>query len=187
MTISHNHFYAGHGMSIGCETNGGASAIRVQDLSVHGADNGLRIKSNSTRGGLVRDVRFEDVCIRATANPIFLDTNYLAHASDAAGRVPVFRDIAFIYVRVEGAGKVTLEGLDAEHRLEVKFGGVWFDEPGRMKVSAKHVQAALAPLPFTLDLKGDDVKVPQQSFGKDGEQVKKSCKATFVPFPITQY
>ena len=152
-----------------------------------GADNGLRIKSNSTRGGLVRDVRFEDVCICATANPIFLDTNYLAHASDAAGRVPVFRDIAFIYVRVEGAGKVTLEGLDAEHRLEVKFGGVWFDEPGRMKVSAKHVQAALAPLPFTLDLKGDDVKVPQQSFGKDGEQVKKSCKATFVTFPITQY
>jgi len=56
-----------------------------------------------------------------------------------------------------------------------------------MKVSAKQVQAALAPLPFTLDLKGDDVKVPQQSFGKDGEQVKKSCKATFVPFPITQY
>ena len=152
-----------------------------------GADNGLRIKSNSTRGGLVQNVRFEDVCIRQTANPIFLDTNYLAHASDAIGRVPVFRDITFGDVRVEGGGKVTLEGLDAQHRLEVKFEGVWFDEPGRMKVSAKHVQAALAPLPFTLDLKGDDVNVLQQSFGKDGEQVKKSCEATFVPFPITQY
>lgn len=135
----------------------------------------------------MQNVRFEDVCIRATANPIFLDTSYLAHASDAAGRVPVFRDIAFGDVRVERAGKVTLEGLDAQHRLEVKFEGMWFDEPGRMKVSAKHVQAALAPLPFTLDLKGDDVKVLQQSFGKDGEQVKKSCEATFVPFPITQY
>ena len=47
MTIAHNHFYTGHGMSIGSETNGGASAILVSDLSIDGADNGIRIKSNS--------------------------------------------------------------------------------------------------------------------------------------------
>ncbi len=56
MTISHNHFYAGHGVSIGSETDGGASAIRVSDLSIDGADNGIRIKSNSSRGGLVHDI-----------------------------------------------------------------------------------------------------------------------------------
>lgn len=80
MTISHNHFYAGHGMSIGSETNGGASAIRVSDISINGADNGLRSKSNPTRGGLVRDVLYEDICIRDTANPIFLDSRIPAKA-----------------------------------------------------------------------------------------------------------
>ena len=56
-------------MSIGSETNGGASAIRVTDLSIDGADNGIRIKSNSSRGGLVHDIVYEDVCIRDTKNP----------------------------------------------------------------------------------------------------------------------
>jgi polygalacturonase len=56
MTIEENHFYTGHGMSIGSETDGGASAIRVTNLSIDGADNGIRIKSNSSRGGPVRDV-----------------------------------------------------------------------------------------------------------------------------------
>ena len=41
ITISHNHFYRGHGVSIGSETDGGAHAIRVFDLSIDGADNGL--------------------------------------------------------------------------------------------------------------------------------------------------
>ena len=65
MTISHNHFYYGHGISIGSETNGGASAIRVTDVSIEGADNGIRIKSNSSRGGLVHDVVYEE-CASAT-------------------------------------------------------------------------------------------------------------------------
>jgi polygalacturonase len=36
MTVSHNHFYWGHGMSIGSETDGGVSRIRVFDLSLDG-------------------------------------------------------------------------------------------------------------------------------------------------------
>ena len=76
ITISHNHFYYGHGISIGSETDGGASAIRVADLSIDGADNGIRIKSNSSRGGPVHDVVYEDVCIRNTTNPIYMDSNY---------------------------------------------------------------------------------------------------------------
>ena len=68
MTMSHNHFYRGHGVSIGSETDGGAHAIRVFDLSIDGADNGLRIKSNASRGGLVHDIEYRDVCIRKTKN-----------------------------------------------------------------------------------------------------------------------
>ena len=80
ITISHNHFYRGHGVSIGSETDGGAHAIRVFDLSIDGADNGLRIKSNASRGGLVHDIEYRDVCIRNTKNVIEMDTHYTASA-----------------------------------------------------------------------------------------------------------
>src|ERR1035437_5831969 len=90
MSIVHNHLYSGHAMSISSPTDGGASAIRVLDLSVEVSDNGLRIKSNSTRGGLVRDVVFEDVCIRDTANPILMDPSHSPPVSKADNRPPVF-------------------------------------------------------------------------------------------------
>jgi polygalacturonase len=58
MTVSHSHFYRGHGMSIGSETNAGVDHLYVTDLSIDGADNGLRIKSNAARGGLVTNVTY---------------------------------------------------------------------------------------------------------------------------------
>ena len=133
MTISHNHFYTGHGMSIGSETFGGAQAIRVTDLSIDGADNGLRIKSNDTRGGLVRDVVYDDVCIRNTKNPILMDTHYTAGYSPERGRIPEFTGIVLRNVRVLDGGKVTLDGYDERHRLGLTFDNVTFDMPGAIR------------------------------------------------------
>ena len=178
MSIVHNHFYTGHGMSIGSPTDGGASAIRVADLSIDGADNGLRIKSNITRGGLVDDVVFEDVCIRDTANPILMDTNYSAHVSKEYSKPPVFRNIVVRNVRVEGGGKVTLEGLDAAHRLGIRFDGVLFDDPANIQVSAKHAEVDTGPGAFNLKVTGTDVTVT----GSAGKSVKNACTGKFVDF-----
>jgi polygalacturonase len=70
MTIAHNHFYSGHGMSIGSGTSGGVSNIRVSDLTLDGTDNGIPIKSDRSRGGLVQDVSYENVCMRDVTNPV---------------------------------------------------------------------------------------------------------------------
>jgi polygalacturonase len=182
MSIVHNHFYTGHGMSIGSETYGGASAIRVSDLSIAGADNGLRIKSNITRGGLVHDVVFEDVCIRATNNPIFMDTNYSAHVSKVNDRVPVFRDIVIRNVRVEDGGKVTLEGHDEAHRLGIQFDNVVFDDPAAIRISATHADVKAGPGPFNLKVTGSDVRVS----GTPAEAPGNACSGKFVDFP-TRY
>ncbi len=179
MSITHNHFYTGHGMSIGSETDGGASAIRVSDLTIDGADNGLRIKSNSTRGGLVHDVVYDDVCIRNTANPIFMDTNYSAHASDATGHIPMFNDIVIRNVTVQGGGKVTLEGLDATHRLGLQFDNVSFAEPAAIKVSAKYADIKAGPGPFVLKVEGDGVTLS----GTSDQAKPNACSGKFVPFP----
>ncbi len=124
MTIAHNHFYTGHGMSIGSETDAGVSAIRVTDLSIDGADNGIRIKSNVTRGGLVTDVVYDDVCIQNTKNPIFMDSNYSASVDKTRDKPPTFTGIILHNVRVLSRGKITLDGLDDKHKLSMTFDGV---------------------------------------------------------------
>ncbi len=180
MSVVHNHFYSGHGMSIGSPTDGGASAIRVSDLSIEGSDNGLRIKSNITRGGLVHDVVFEDVCIRDTANPVIMDTSYTAHVSKADSKPPVFRDIMVRNVRVEGGGKVTLEGIDATHHLGIQFDNVQFDDAAKIKVSATHAEAKVGPGAFDLKIAGDDVTVS----GTAGKSARNACTDKFVEFPL---
>jgi polygalacturonase len=49
ISILHNRFYSGHGMSIGSETNGGVRRVLVEDLSMDGTTSGLRIKSDVAR------------------------------------------------------------------------------------------------------------------------------------------
>jgi polygalacturonase len=107
ISVAHNHFYTGHGMSIGSETDGGVSAVRVSDLSIDGSDNGIRIKSNASRGGLVRDVVYEDVCIRETKNPILMDTHYTP-IGEGRNKVPHYQNIVLRNVRILTPGKITL-------------------------------------------------------------------------------
>lgn len=178
MSIAHNHFYAGHGISIGSETDGGASAIRVTDLSIDGADNGIRIKSNSSRGGLVRDVVYDDVCIRDTKNPILMDTHY-SFRGERTDKIPEFRDILLRNVRVEGGGAITLDGFDDAHRLGMLLDNVILDDPSASSISATHAEIQLGPGPVNLRVSGQDVHV--QSRVQSGSP--NSCSGKFVPFP----
>ena len=179
VTIAHNHFYTGHGVSIGSETYGGADSIRVTDLSIDGADNGIRIKSNSTRGGLVKDVVYSDVCIRDTRNPIYMDSVYEHVGRDQGSRLPEFTGIVLKDVRVEGGGKITLQGFDEQHRLGMTFDNVHFDAPGSLKVLAEHALLTYGPGPMNLKVSGEDVKIE----GAPGAGTPNACTDQFVPMP----
>ena len=179
MTVSHNHFYTGHGMSIGSETDGGASAILVTDLSIDGADNGIRIKSNSTRGGLVHEVVYEDVCIRDTKNPIYMDSNYSAATGPTHDKFPTFTGIVLRNVRVEGSGKITLEGLDQAHRLGMTFDNVHLDSLADIKIAASHADLTLGPGPVNFRPSGEEVTVSKVS----GKGAPNACTGKFVPMP----
>jgi polygalacturonase len=179
MTIAHNHFYTGHGMSIGSETNGGADTIRVSDLSIDGADNGIRIKSNSGKGGKVTDVVYEDVCIRDTKNPIYMDSDY-AHFGRTGDKIPWFTGIVLKDVRVEGAGKLTLQGYDAQHRLGMSFDNVQFDSLKDIKVFAEQADLVYGPGPVNLTVAGTDVSVT----GAPGKGKPNACTGKFVPIPV---
>ena len=91
-------------MSIGSETDGGVRNVLVENLSMDGATSGLRIKSDVSRGGEVRNVRYRDVCLRNVRSPIELTTRYDRKAT--GDRVPTYRDIVFERVRSLTPGRV---------------------------------------------------------------------------------
>jgi polygalacturonase len=178
ITVEDNHFYTGHGMSIGSETDGGASKILVRNLSIDGADNGIRIKSNSSRGGPVRDVVYDDVCIKETKNPILMDSNY-SYMGEARDKLPSFEGIILRNVRVLTAGKITLDGYDSVHLLGITFDNVVLDAASASRVTAKHARIAEGPGGVNFRASGDDVSTAPNP----GSHGSNQCSGKFVPFP----
>jgi polygalacturonase len=98
ITISNNHLYAGHGISVGSETNAGLNNMYVHDNAFDLGPNGfgassynsIRIKSDVSRGGEVYDVLYENTCINYGGDTLVFDPYY----SSATGNlIPNFHDI----------------------------------------------------------------------------------------------
>jgi len=177
MTVADNHFYYGHGMSIGSETYGGVRDILVKHLSLDGPDNAIRIKSNPSRGGIVERVTYSDVCIRNAKWPVVLQTNY-NNPGSLHNSVPVYRAIHLEEVRIAGGGAISVEGHDAQHRLALSLDGVLLDDAKQYRLTAAHAVIAYGPGPVNFILSGDDVT----RSGTPGKGTLPPCRAMFVPF-----
>ena len=177
MTIAHNHFFHGHGVSIGSETNAGVSDIEVSDLTIDGADNGIRIKSNATRGGLVENVAYRDVCIRDVKNPIVMETTYENQTS--GNLIPRFEKILLQNVRVLGGGKISFDGFDAAHPLQFVLDGVDVTQVPPIKLHAQHARLTTGPGQVNFVIAGDDVKIDRMA----GDHKVASCDGRFPPAP----
>ena len=179
---AHNHFYYGHGMSIGSETSAGAERILVSDLTADGMDspvgNGLRIKSDASRGGRVRDVVFEHVCMRNEAHPLVFDTYY----SDKSGtllpdfRGIVVRDFRYVPGGRFGTGTSIFRGYRQGKTalpVEITIDGADFSG-GMPRLSGKEQEAQLT-------LKGHNAFAGVIQSSPD-----KGVNVTVVPGGITQ-
>ena len=157
IVVAHNHFGKGHGMSIGSETNSGVQNVTVCDLSFDGSQNGLRIKSDSSRGGLVQQIRYTDICMRGVSNPLVFDSYY----SSATGTlIPWFKDIFIQNVHNLGAGRLTFRGWDAAHTQSLVLDNVVFDNPPT-NINASNTTITLGPGPVNVTPTGTNVKVIQ--------------------------
>jgi polygalacturonase len=172
MTVRNTHFYNGHGFGIGSQTAAGLSSIRVDTLSIEGADNGLRIKSDRSRGGLVEDVRFENVCMRNVINPIVFNPFYTTFDGN---RIPWYRNILLHNVHALSSGPITLAGLDSAHKLEATLDTVTVDGVKATDITARH--AVLTIHHGNLDPTGEDVRTT----GAEGG-APYSCEGKFPPF-----
>ncbi len=178
ISILHNHFYTGHGMSIGSGTNGGVSHMLVDDLTIDGADNGIRIKSDRSRGGLVHDITYRNVCIRDTRNPLFFTPLYTTFTGD---QLPVYRDITLDNIHILTPGTYTFLGLDAQHKLGLTLSNVFADGQSISHITARDADFTLGPNLGNLSPSGGDVSVQQAPNSHPGTPL--ACAARFVPFP----
>ena len=95
VTISNNHLYSGHGISVGSETNAGLDNMFVHDNAIDNGFGGtsfdsLRIKSDSSRGGEVHDVLYRNTCILHGGDTLVFDPYYSATTGNL---IPSFHDI----------------------------------------------------------------------------------------------
>jgi polygalacturonase len=178
ISILDNHFYTGHGMSVGSGTNGGVDHMLVEDLTIDGADNGIRIKSDRSRGGLVHDVTYRDVCIRDTKNPLVFTPLYTTFTGD---QLPVYRDINLDNIHILTEGSYTFFGLDAEHKLGLTLNNVFADDLAHSTTLAKDADIVIGARRGNLEPAGENVSVKQTPGSSSGAPL--ACERRFVPFP----
>ncbi len=164
LVIAHMHFGTGHGMSIGSETYGeytspggmyhrGVQKVLIKDLTIdadsravgheaHSADfNGIRIKSDTSRGGLVDKITYDGICMRDMVNAILVSTAY--NPLFAGDYIPDFRELTFRNVRhvtcmALNQPVVTLEGFNAtEPAGPITLDNVQIDNFSQQAVTAQ--------------------------------------------------
>jgi hypothetical protein len=113
--LTNNTYGTGHGISIGSYTDkGGVSNIMVINCTISGAVNGIRIKSDNDRGGLVQNISYCNIGITNVNFPIQVyayyhwfgtpsgispqiaaSTNPAPFTISDSGGTPVYRNITF--------------------------------------------------------------------------------------------
>ena len=107
-------FGTGHGCSIGSYTSGTVSNLTVVNCSFTGTDNGIRLKSQRGRGGMVQNCNYHDLTMTNVAwpfliysyyefglgtltgvNPTFAATTAITNPTTLNSTTPVWRDITF--------------------------------------------------------------------------------------------
>jgi polygalacturonase len=104
----------GHGVSVGSYTSGGVSNITVVNCSFNGTEQGIRIKTDRDRGGVVQNMKYLNLRMTNVEMPILVYASYMAKerqfrdltkltpevavtypAAAIGDKTPVYRDLVF--------------------------------------------------------------------------------------------
>jgi polygalacturonase len=188
MSVLDNHFYSGHGMSIGSETNTGDSFLLVDGLVEDHTTSGIRIKSNVTRGGLVHDMVYRNICMRDVEVPIAISPYYNNGTIDQffdpgfkGDRIPDYKNISIEHVLDLTPGDVLIAGIDEAHRtqvnlIDVTIKGITLD---KLHLKLADIGNGGTNLPLENAAEGNSVKVTSLDVKAPAKAM--SCDAKFVP------
>jgi polygalacturonase len=192
MSVIDNHFYSGHGMSIGSETYTGDSYLLVDGLTEDHTTSGIRIKSNVTRGGPVHDLTYQNICMRGVKNPIAISPYYTNQTTEGfedpkytGDRIPDYKAITIRNVFDTTPGDVLIAGLNDEHRTELTLDGVKIEGITPQQVHGHFATVTRGPLGTNLDFSATDIKVmpwkPASGSAAAAKEAAFSCDGKFVP------
>ena len=195
MSVLDNHFYSGHGMSIGSETVPGQSFLLVDGLTEDHTTSGIRIKSNVTRGGPVHDLTYQNICMRNVKVPIAISPYYTNQTIEGfedpkytGDRIPDYKAITIRNVIDTSSGDVLIAGLNDDHRTELTLDGVRIDGISPQQVHGRFATVTVGPMGTNLNFSSTDIKVvptkgapsPSQT-GSPADGPAFTCDGKFVP------
>jgi polygalacturonase len=190
MSVLDNHFYSGHGMSIGSETYSGDSYLLVDGLTEDHTTSGIRIKSNVTRGGPVHDLTYQNICMRGVKNPIAISPYYTNQTTEGfedpkytGDRIPDYKAITIRKVIDTTPGDVLIAGLNDDHRTEVTLDGVRVDGITPQQIHGHFATVTLGPTGTNLDFSATDIKVIKATSASTSAAKEDAftCDGKFVP------
>jgi polygalacturonase len=188
MSVLDNHFYNGHGMSIGSETVQGQSFLLVDGLTEDHTTSGIRIKSNVKRGGSVHDLIYRNICMRDVPIPIAISPYYTNQTVEpfedpkyTGDKIPDYKSITLQRIYTETPGDVLIAGLDDAHRTQVLLNGVHIEgiKPEQVHLDFADVQLGAGGANF--DLKGNNVVVKPYPGGVNRMRMFDPCVGKFPP------
>lgn len=188
MSVLDNHFYDGHGMSIGSETYTGQSFLLVDGLTEDHTSSGIRIKSNVTRGGSVHDLTYQNICMRDVGIPIAISPWYTNQTTEpyedpryTGDRIPDYKAITLRNILSTTPGDVLIAGLDDAHRTEISLDGVTVTGITPARVHGHFATVKFGPAGSNIDFSGTDLTVDHAPASTSAAQTAFSCDGKFVP------
>jgi polygalacturonase len=186
MSVLNNHFYSGHGMSMGSETYSGDSDILVDNLTLDRTTSGIRIKSNVQRGGSVRNVTYRHLCMRDVEVPISISPFYNGQTTDGiedlgmkGDRIPDYKGLHLEDVHSLTPGILQVAGLNQDHPTEISFDGVKIDGIKPEQVRFRFTKATVGVDGVNFSIVGEGVSAP--SANVSAPKIS-TCERTFLPY-----
>lgn len=139
ITVENTHCWGTHGLSIGSQTAGGVNNVTFVNDTLAGTDtggitstsnNGIRVKSDSSAGGTVSQVTYQDICMTGVKDLLVFNPNY---SSGNGSAIPNFASITLNgVVSVNSASSATsqLDGFDSAHPLGLTLENIKLDATG---------------------------------------------------------
>jgi polygalacturonase len=129
-TITNCTMLSGHGgVVIGSEMSGGVKNIVISNCVFDGTDRGIRIKTARGRGGVVEDIRVDNIIMKNIRDQaIVLDMEYArVPAEPVSERTPQFRNIRLSNITAYTKTAMYINGLDEMPVQEISLHDVYFE------------------------------------------------------------
>ncbi|TDH28818.1 glycoside hydrolase family 28 protein [Segetibacter sp. 3557_3] len=129
-TITNCTMLSGHGgVVIGSEMSGDVKKITISNCVFDGTDRGIRIKSARGRGGVVEDIRVDNIIMKNIKDQaIVLDLQYArTQPEPVSERTPIFRNIHFSNITAQTNQAIFINGLAEMPVDDITFNDIQFE------------------------------------------------------------